>query len=445
LERDRQKEIDERRLAIARAEADKARAEADKAKALADLEASKARNAAQSPVVAAQPISGNKTSAEVAAVTTTSPANTPSNPTDWNIGHYLLALVACGLGAILYSYRQQSLDAAANATSGTKNILSIAKGVPTAFKRYVVILKHKIVRLLQASEEGRTVAGIAAILLPVAILFLWIYGNQINKREEAADASAANPSKQILSLADGSAESGNKQSDLVIFDQLLTCSLSIIKVAAYNAKSDGNNDNLILGASLLSVPLAKTAEEFSNQKNIDFKKRGDAIAAELGKEGPEAFYKQLPERMTKCSSLLKNDGALNEMNQRHTAEFQKNLAADDTKSANELRFAATLSCGRNGRHINILLCLMGEDRGPTTEFELTNGGSYRMYQFSDIRALGQERSDGVKFGLKTDFAIKVQNASRNFILTLKIIDPKNGKTVFEKSAAHFGVISVTNK
>jgi uncharacterized protein len=126
VERDRQKESEELRLAIARAEAEKAKAEADKAKALAELEASKARSAAQVRAADAQTVSEKRISENRIVFSSSSPEIKTSNQAGWNYGVYLLAVVACGLGVLLYLFRRPVISALKRAWATSEGVVFIA-------------------------------------------------------------------------------------------------------------------------------------------------------------------------------------------------------------------------------------------------------------------------------------------------------------------------------
>jgi hypothetical protein len=115
----------------------------------------------------------------------------------------------------------------------------------------------------------------------------------------------------------------------------------------------------------------------------------------------------------------------------------------DEKNANQIRYKAILVCGARGGHINILPCLMGENR-VSTELELQNGTSYEMFKGHQIRQAGSETSSGFVIDLKQRFKLKVQNAHSALVLNLKVVDVQSGAIVFEKSVSRFGIISVSN-
>ena len=108
-------------------------------------------------------------------------------------------------------------------------------------------------------------------------------------------------------------------------------------------------------------------------------------------------------------------------------------------------YLAVLTCGMGRNHINVLACFASQGSSSVdTELRLTNGDSTRMYKAYTMREAGQERSDGFHIELRKDFSIQAQNSHGTLILGLKIIDRATGRVMFEKQAARFDVISVSN-
>ena len=113
--------------------------------------------------------------------------------------------------------------------------------------------------------------------------------------------------------------------------------------------------------------------------------------------------------------------------------------------AKEYPYTATLTCGMGGGdHINIFGCFAGGSNGVDTELEITNGQNYQMYKVYNLGQAGNEYSTGLEINLKESFKIFAQNSAEYLVLSLKIIDNATGATVFEDSAAQYGVISISN-
>ena len=111
--------------------------------------------------------------------------------------------------------------------------------------------------------------------------------------------------------------------------------------------------------------------------------------------------------------------------------------------AKEFPYTATISCGMNDRHINVMACMSGSG-SLKTQLELNNGSQYKMYQPWEMNQAGRETSEGVVIPLRSDFKLKIQNVHDTLILSVKIVANANGRVVFNKSASRFGVILVDN-
>ena len=113
--------------------------------------------------------------------------------------------------------------------------------------------------------------------------------------------------------------------------------------------------------------------------------------------------------------------------------------------AKEFPYTATLTCGMGGSdHINIFGCFAGGSNGVDTELEITNGQNYQMYKVYNLGQAGNEYNTGLEINLRDSFKIFAQNSAEYLVLSLKIIDNATGASVFEDSAAQYGVISISN-
>ena len=112
--------------------------------------------------------------------------------------------------------------------------------------------------------------------------------------------------------------------------------------------------------------------------------------------------------------------------------------------AKEFPYTATINCGMNGRHINIMACMSGSG-SIQSQLELTNGSEYKMYQAWDVaQQAGRETSEGVVIPLRSSFKIKIQNVTDTLILTVKVVNNATGKVAFTESAAKYGTVRVGN-
>lgn len=135
---------------------------------------------------------------------------------------------------------------------------------------------------------------------------------------------------------------------------------------------------------------------------------------------------------------------------RHAREKAERLDAERREAeeakrradyAREFPYTATISCGFNGSHINLLACLNG--KYTKSQLELTNGSAYRMYQPWEALQAGRETRDGLVIPLRSSFKLVVGNDSENLLLTVKIVANATGRTVFTKSASQYGTIRVS--
>ena len=112
--------------------------------------------------------------------------------------------------------------------------------------------------------------------------------------------------------------------------------------------------------------------------------------------------------------------------------------------AREYPYTAILTCGRGGGdHLNIIVCFDGE-YGVDTELEITNGGKYQMYTPFNLSQAGSEYNSGFQIALRDSFTIRAQNTSKELVLSLKIVNTATGTTLYQDSAAQYGVINVSN-
>ena len=113
--------------------------------------------------------------------------------------------------------------------------------------------------------------------------------------------------------------------------------------------------------------------------------------------------------------------------------------------AKEYPYTAILTCGMGGgNHINIFGCFAGGSNGVDTELEITNGQNYQMYKVYNLGQAGNEYSTGLEINLKDSFKIFAQNSAEYLVLSLKIVDNATGATLYQDSAAQYGVINISN-
>jgi hypothetical protein len=115
---------------------------------------------------------------------------------------------------------------------------------------------------------------------------------------------------------------------------------------------------------------------------------------------------------------------------------QEKAAADARRLqfSKDFPFYAVITCGE---HFPVHACFS------KTELELRNGNEYKMYKLIDIMMIPQNQN-GIVFNLRNKFELKMQNSDDMLILNLKIYNRATDALVFEKSAARFGVIRISN-
>jgi hypothetical protein len=108
----------------------------------------------------------------------------------------------------------------------------------------------------------------------------------------------------------------------------------------------------------------------------------------------------------------------------------------------EYPFELVLECGIGGKHLSISPCFIADTEAGSTQLELRTPEMYRMYQSFEVQQAGREiRGEGLKISVKAPFSIRVQNADKTLILTLKVRDKRTQQLLYTKSAAQYEVIS----
>jgi hypothetical protein len=107
--------------------------------------------------------------------------------------------------------------------------------------------------------------------------------------------------------------------------------------------------------------------------------------------------------------------------------------------AREFPYTATLTCGVNDRHINIMACMSGRN-SLKSELELANGSQYKMYQPWEVRQAGRETAEGVVIPLRSNYKIRLRNVDETLILSLKVVANATGRVVYNRSASRFGSV-----
>ncbi len=183
-------------------------------------------------------------------------------------------------------------------------------------------------------------------------------------------------------------------------------------------KSDYSKDK-----GIKNVLMYLKDRQVAREKGIDILKQRDARLAE------EKKAKEIAEAQRKKDA-------------KEAAIRRKEAAA---RYAKEHPYKAVISCGMNGNHINIMACFVGSGRyGADTELEITNGSFYKLYPSYNVGQAGTETRAGLEIDLKSNFKIKAQNSADTLILDVKIYDRLTNKVLFNKSAAKYGAIYISN-
>ena len=112
--------------------------------------------------------------------------------------------------------------------------------------------------------------------------------------------------------------------------------------------------------------------------------------------------------------------------------------------AKEFPFIAILSCGIP-QHINIMACLMGSGRSRLeTEIKLRNGNEVGIFKAYNLEKVGIQQRDGLRIDLRRNFDLTAQNANRDLILGLKIIDRATERVIYQDQTSGFGVVGIRN-
>ena len=192
--------------------------------------------------------------------------------------------------------------------------------------------------------------------------------------------------------------------------------------------------------------LKESPEYKKQQAEIERKKLADEKVAALNakREQEAAALKAKKEQDEAARQRAANELAAKERNQKQEAALRAQKAQEDRQrleSAKEFPYYAVINCGSGTYKSNPFACFNGNN--VNTELEIRNGSAYKMYTYDQIIVMPLE-NETLVFDLRQKFEMKMQNASDNFILNLKIYNRATNQVVFEKSAAHFGVIRVSN-
>jgi len=196
---------------------------------------------------------------------------------------------------------------------------------------------------------------------------------------------------------------------------------------------------------------AKQAATIAAQKEAEERERKFRESPEYKKQQAEIERKRIADEREAALAAKKaqeeaerqkvaNARAEQERIQKQEAASKAQRAQEEKQRleyAKEFPYYAVITCGE---HFPVHACFSGRVR---TELELRNGSAYKMYTLVDIMQMPQNQG-GISFDLRNKFELTMQNSHEHLILNLKVYNRATQQIVFEKSAARFGVIRISN-
>ena len=120
---------------------------------------------------------------------------------------------------------------------------------------------------------------------------------------------------------------------------------------------------------------------------------------------------------------------------------KKNFIAK--KPIGQFPYEGDISCTYGNNQLPVMACM--QIGNITTNIEVRNGDEYSMAQFTRLDIANSIGSgNGIAIALRPNFQIKMQNASNEMTMNLKIIDRQTNGVVYQKSAGQFDYITATN-
>jgi hypothetical protein len=152
------------------------------------------------------------------------------------------------------------------------------------------------------------------------------------------------------------------------------------------------------------------------------------------KDEKEAAAKRTTIKNLRAERATNEQAAIRRQSQAH--------AAAEKKKAADFPYVAYISCMVGTQKTRIQACM--SSRSVQTEIELKNGSEYRMYKMFEVENIGHWNGEELVVDLRSSFELKAQNADDTLTLNVVIKNRATGATVFQKSAAKFGVIAIKN-
>ena len=129
--------------------------------------------------------------------------------------------------------------------------------------------------------------------------------------------------------------------------------------------------------------------------------------------------------------------------------LEQQLSMDERKSffakkpINQFPYQAEITCTYGSNQLPVMACM--QKGNITTNIEVKNGDEYSMGQFTRLDIANSVGSgEGIAIALRPNFQIKMQNASSEMTMNLKITDRQSNSVVYQKSAGQFDYISANN-
>ena len=129
--------------------------------------------------------------------------------------------------------------------------------------------------------------------------------------------------------------------------------------------------------------------------------------------------------------------------------LEQQLSMDERKSffakkpISQFPYQGDITCTYGSNQLPVMACM--QNGNITTNIEVRNGEEYSMAQFTRLDIANSIGSgNGIAIALRPNFQIKMQNASSEMTMNLKIIDRQTNAVVYQKSAGQFDYISTRN-
>jgi len=113
------------------------------------------------------------------------------------------------------------------------------------------------------------------------------------------------------------------------------------------------------------------------------------------------------------------------------------------KPIKEFPYQARMTCSYGSNQLPLMACM--QNGNITTNIEVRSGQDYSMGQFTNLNianSLGTK--NGLIVLLRSEFQIRMQNASNQMAMNLEIVDRQTNAILYQKSAGQYGYITASN-